>query len=69
MDMICMHVKILIQMLECLNTSEWLLDLFRHALFLFQDICENEGNYSSVSCEWEDGQLGWPKLVISLEKF
>lgn len=71
MDMICMHVEILIRMLECLNASEWLLDLFRHALFLLQDICENGGNYSagiSVPCEREDGRLGRPKLVISQEQ-
>lgn len=71
LDMICMHVEILIRMLECLNTPEWLLDLFRHALFLFQDISEKEQSYPSViavPCERGDGRLGRPKLVISQEQ-
>ena len=71
MDMICMHVEILIQMLECLHVSEWLIDLFRHALVLLQDIYEKEDSpviTVPVSCQQGDGRLGWPRLVVSQEQ-
>lgn len=71
MDMLCMHVEILIRMLECLNAAEWLLDLFRHSLLLLQDISEKEGSYPpviAVPCERGDGRFGRPKLDISQEQ-
>jgi len=69
---LCMHVDILIRILECLGTTERTIILLRHALSLLKDISEDESDsefisYPSVYVQ-QSMKGGRPKFIISEDK-